>query len=241
MTNFIAEYQSELITVIVGIGFGILLYYFAFYRRRLFFCSNGFSLKSSMSADRGGLRLLYGNDEVNNLTVTTLAFWNGGTKRIFKSSIDPEDEPRIDLNNLSKIYSIEIVKQSDQTNDFSLTHANESLYSMTFDNIGKSQGCVIKILHSGSTSDDISIKGKIKGVGKIKKREQRNYYYLFPISIAIIDLTDGMFFNFGTYSVLTFILTVYGYIILIILSPIFFSNWKNILPEDLYKSFVSED
>lgn len=241
MTSWIAEHQSELIAVIIGIGIGIIICYFRFYRRRVFFCSTSFNLMNTNSADSNKLKILYGNHEISNLTVTHIAFWNGGKKTLHNSDIVLQDEPRIELKNENEIYDIEILKQSDVSSDFKLVQADKSIYSVTFDHIGKSQGCVIKILHSGTASDDINISGKIKGIGSIKKRKPKNSFYVWPLAIAVIDILDGMFFNFGTYNLITFLLTVYGYIVLIILSPVFFSNWKNILPEDLYKSFVSEN
>ncbi len=247
MTNWIAEHQSELITIIIGIGLGLLIYYLNFYRRRAFFCNTSFnlvnpnSINSIDSTDSNKLKIMFGNREVSNLTVTHIAFWNGGNDTIHKSDIVSQDELRIELKNENEIYDIEILKQSESSNDFRIERNDKSLYSLTFDHVGKSQGCVIKILRSGAASDDINIIGKIKGIGRIKKRKPKNNYYVWPLGVAVIDILDGMFFNFGTYNVITFLLTVYGYIVLIILSPIFFSNWKNILPEDLYKSFVSEN
>lgn len=247
MASWITEHQSELITIVIGIGLGLLIYYFRFYRRSAFFCNTSFNLMntssigSTDSTASNKLKIIFGNDEVSNLTVTHIAFWNGGKNTIHKSDIELHDETRIELKKENEIFDIEILKQSDESNDFRIVQTDERLYSLTFDHIGKSQGCVIKILHSGLASDDINIGGKIKGIGSIKKRKPKNGFYVWPISIAVIDILDGMFFNFGTYNVMTFLLTVYGYIVLIILSPIFFSNWKNILPEDLYKSFVSEN
>lgn len=241
MTSWITDHQTELITVVIGVGLGLLIYYFRFYRRSVFFCSTSFNLSNTGSTDSNKLKIMFGNDEINKLTVTHIAFWNGGKKTIDKSDILLQEEPRIESKDENEIYDMEILKQSDPSNVFVITQTDEGLYLLTFNHISKSQGCVIKILHSGLASDDINISGKIKGIGKIKKRKPKNSFYVWPLAIAVIDILDGMFFNFGTYNVMTFLLTVYGYIVLIILSPIFFSNWKNILPEDLYKSFVSEN
>ncbi|MEO8211047.1 MAG: hypothetical protein ABI840_10840 [bacterium] len=40
----------------------------------------------------------------------------------------------------------------------------------------------------------------------IKKRNPKNSYLVWPLSIAVIDIVDGMFNNFGTYNILTFFL-----------------------------------
>lgn len=244
MTSWIAENQSELIIIIIGIGLGILIYYFRFYRKRVFYCTTSFNLVKTNSThytDSNKLKILFGNNEISDLTVTHIAFWNGGKETINKSDIVSPDEPRIELKNANEIYEIEILNQSEISNDFRLTQIDKNSYTLTFDHVGKSQGCVIKILQSGSVSEDINITGEIKGIGSIKKRKPKNSFYVWPLAIAVIDILDGMFFNFGTYNIITFLLTVYGYIVLIILSPVFFSNWKNILPEDIYKSFVSEN
>ncbi|MBK8983253.1 MAG: hypothetical protein IPM38_13255 [Ignavibacteria bacterium] len=239
--NWISENQTEIIVIFIGIGLGLLIYYKWYYKRNTFFCITGFNLTNKLSADKKKLKIISGNHEVDALTVTHIAFWNGGRKTISKSDTDFNDAPRIEFKNDCKIYNIEIIMQSDPSNDFKITQADRSNYSLTFDHIGKSQGCVIKILHSDLVSNEINVLGKMKETGSVKKRTPQNSYYVWPLAIGVIDMVDGIFFNFGTYTFLTFLLTLYGYIVIIILSPVFFSNWKNILPEDLYKSFVSED
>lgn len=238
---WIAEYQSEIIVIFIGIGLGLLVYYKWYYKRNTFFCINGFNLINKPSADKKNLKIISGNHEVDKITVSHIAFWNGGRKTISKSDIDTNDAPKIVSKNESKIYNIEIIMQSDPVNNFKITQADRSDYSLTFDHIAKSQGCVIKILHSGKEPNEINVTGKMKETGSIKKRTPQNGYYVWPLSIGVIDMVDGIFFNFGTYTFLTFLLTLYGYIVIIILSPVFFSNWKNILPDDIYKSFVSEE
>ncbi|HRK00443.1 MAG TPA: hypothetical protein PL089_12595 [Ignavibacteria bacterium] len=239
--NWISEYQSEIIVLFIGIGIGLLVYYKWYYKRNTFFCITGFKLSNSFSPDKNKLKMIYENHEVDKLTVSHIAIWNGGRKTIRKSDIDNEDPPRIEFINDCRIYNIEISMQSDTSNNFKIEQAGKSKCLLTFDQIGKSQGCVIKILHSGKEPNEISVLGKMKETGSIKKRIPQNSYYVWPLSIGIIDMVDGIFFNFGTYTFLTFLLTLYGYIVIIILSPVFFSNWKNILPENLYKDFVSED
>lgn len=165
MTSWIAEHQSELITVIIGIGLGLLIYYFRFYRRRVFFCSTSFNIVNmnlTASTDSNKLKILFGNKEVNNLTVTHIAFWNGEKKTIHNSDIVLQDDLQIEFKNQNEIYDVEILKQSDLSNDFRIVQTDKSIYSMTFDHVGKSQGCVIKILHSGLASNDINIIGEIK-------------------------------------------------------------------------------
>lgn len=50
---------------------------------------------------------------------------------------------------------------------------NHSLVRIGFEDIDKGQGIVLQTLHTGQSSQDIDVRGKIKGAGLVRRRVQR--------------------------------------------------------------------
>jgi hypothetical protein len=132
------------------------------------------------------IEIKYNEIPVKNLTVSKFAFWNGG-----KDTIDRKDIP--DLSKLSiqvkddiEIYDARIVYATDEANSVRLNKQDKNIV-INFEYLDFHQGALIKIIHSGNSSEDLIISGKIKGVGDFKVSNE-NPYDEDPIIAQVVFL-----------------------------------------------------
>jgi hypothetical protein len=115
------------------------------------------------------LEILYSGQAVKNLTVSKIVFWNAGRETIDMADIVEADPIMILVNKGHKILDEKIIAMNNETNNFSLTKSDDySKVNIKFDYIDKNDGAVIQIIHTGKSNKNIEIRGRVKGVGKIK-------------------------------------------------------------------------
>ena len=112
------------------------------------------------------LELSHLGEKIENLTVTKILFWNGGRETILALDI-PEAAPLcISTKEERRILDAKIIQVKNPANKFciSITDQGSSAH-LYFDYVDKDEGCVIQLMHTGRSSQDINITGKIKGAG----------------------------------------------------------------------------
>lgn len=111
--------------------------------------------------------VFFKGDEVERLTKTTIVIWNNGTEVLNGENIVQSDLLRFSFPVGSNILSFNIIKNTRDTNNFSLSKGkdrnNELL--MNFSYLDPKDGATIEILHD---SEELypEIKGTIKGLPK---------------------------------------------------------------------------
>ena len=110
------------------------------------------------------LEIKYDDVKLSALTITKLAFWNKGRETIQSDDLTPKDQLRIEINNEYKILSCDILAQTKIANDFKveITEDKKAII-ISFDYLDYQDGVVLKIRHTGSDSNDLAMKGGIKG------------------------------------------------------------------------------
>jgi len=106
----------------------------------------------------------YREFEIQQLTNTKIALWNGGRGLISNSDIASSQLLAISAKENITVYGAKIIYQTEESCKF------ESIYDykrvdIEFEYMGKNDGCVLSILHSGKSSDDLEITGTVKGTG----------------------------------------------------------------------------
>jgi hypothetical protein len=151
--------------------FAIVLALFFYIRSRRnkepVYTKKGFNIVQDFSAKLSDLVITYKNQTVNNLTITKLAFWNDGHDTINKIDIAEGDPLRICAIEDSKILSAEVIYSRNSANRFCISNIeDDNLVRLSFDYLDKDEGGIIQIIHNGKSSEDIEVKGTIKGAGK---------------------------------------------------------------------------
>jgi len=111
------------------------------------------------------LEIRYAGELIENLTVSRIAFWNAGNETIDKDDIVESDPIAIATHRDFKILKPEIIAVNDNANNFSIVRDVTSILGINFDYIDENNGIVIQIFHTGKSSEDIDVIGKIKGAG----------------------------------------------------------------------------
>jgi hypothetical protein len=147
---------------IIGIGvavfFGILAVVFYFKSKRekkLQLRMKSFNLigKAVSTIVPEKVKVLYEDKPIETMTVTNIAIWSAGREPIRKSDIAPTEPLSIVSRGDCKILEANV--QCVQVNN------NEVIIAFEF--LGKGDGAVIQIFHTGITNDDLQFKGEIIG------------------------------------------------------------------------------
>jgi len=162
----------------IGILIGILglIAAFVFYRKSLILKKPmwGIRTKSIVTnfiSEIAFLNIKYRNKQVKNLSFSRLIFWNDG-----KNPIDNND---ISDHNPLGIYVVQeeilildakIIEENSSASRIKINlHENKKCINIDFEYLNSNKGFVIELVHTGISSNDLVIKGDIKGVDRMIK------------------------------------------------------------------------
>ena len=136
------------------------------------------------------LEMLYSGKPIENLTATKIAFWNAGRDTINSQDIASTDPLTVHVKKGCKILDTKVLYMKNLVNRFSITTADDlSNITLNFEYLDKEEGAIIQILHTGKSSEDIEIRGTIKGAGKPVQKHVPKLREAVPI---LPSLTDKM-------------------------------------------------
>lgn len=113
-----------------------------------------------------GLKLLYNDELITNYTISELWFWNKGNDIINFVDMSENDRLRLEIEE-GDILDIQNVFATNKNNliDIKEISKDRKTATISFDYIGKKEGAVLQIIHTGRNSSNIKLKGEIKGFG----------------------------------------------------------------------------
>lgn len=129
-----------------------------------------------------GVRISFHGEDVKDLTLTRLAFWNKGRDTIDKKDIAQADPLRVTVPRESRILEVNIDYVHNPVNDIKCVISDDrTSVFITFDYLHTLEGCVLTIYHT-ATGSQVEIKGTIKGAGKARngviEKDSMAYYIL---------------------------------------------------------------
>ena len=135
------------------------------------------------------LEILYKGQKIKNLTITKIIFWNNGKETIKKEDIVPSDPLVLEVDKGFQILDVKIFPNN-SSSKFTYSISDDlSTAKLDFDYIDKNEGAVIQISHSGYSSENIQLKGKIMGVGEpIRRQKTFKSYVTVPIGGITIPI-----------------------------------------------------
>jgi len=169
MIDYIRNNFYNLISTFIGL-LGLLLAIIFYIKstkvKKPYYSILSFNLFNKELQNIENIEIKYFDENIKNLTVTKIAIWNGGKATIDKTDIPSNSRLIIKSNNNVVIYGAEIIFVNDESNQLRLNYNKEKNELLVdFDYLDYNQGGIIRILHSGESSKDIILSGKIKGVG----------------------------------------------------------------------------
>ncbi len=115
------------------------------------------------------LDVLYDGRIIPTVTVTKLALWNAGRETIRHEDIASSNQFTIRIRPDCEILDAKVIEKTSPSNLFQIEATEQSIH-LDFEYLDQNDGAVIQILHTGTSSEDISLEGTVKG---FKGRPQR--------------------------------------------------------------------
>lgn len=181
MTDFLNSLTRDTILSIAGLIFGIIgiilaiVFYFKGKKsKKPYYLMKSFNIISDNFGNRiEDIEILFKGQKIKDLTVTKIVIWNSGNETINKSDIPETTKFGIGAKEEIKIYDIEIIENTDTANNITLIN-HEQKYLIDFDFIDPNQGIIIKVTHSGKSSEDIIVDGRVKGGFELEQKNGFN-------------------------------------------------------------------
>jgi hypothetical protein len=162
---------SSLFTLL-SVGLAILLFFKSKKVKKPKFAIRSLNLIRDSAEKIEGLKILYLDNPIPNVTITKLAFWNQGKDTINGEDIAPANPLLIKVEHDYKILEYKIIYIKKESNQVKLREIeNGKQVAIDFDYLDYGEGAVIQILHTGNSSKDISFSGTIKGVGDVNNKK----------------------------------------------------------------------
>jgi hypothetical protein len=151
-----------LILAIVSIIVSVTLYFRSRKEKILVYMTKSFNLIHNSVVRIPGLSVKYEDNNIDNLTLTKIAFWNKGKGTINNVDIAPTDKLSIFPAEDVKILSATITYKSRDSNNYYLDKVENKII-VNFDYIDFHQGVIVNIYHTGKDNNSIIIKGTVIG------------------------------------------------------------------------------
>ena len=152
---------------IIGIILATFFYLKGKKEKKPTFQIRSFNLVKEFSKKVTNIELLYSGENVENLTITKVVFWNRGDEPIRKDDVAVADPIKIVVDSKYEIFEAEILNDiANEANRFELVKNGNKSIIITFDFILPGEGVAVQIAHSGLSSEDITLTGTIIGAGK---------------------------------------------------------------------------
>lgn len=157
---------AALVTLISIIGFILTIITLIVQRKRksIAYVFNTLTLIENQIAKIPGLSIHFDNKPIECIVVTKLRVWNNGNVLLTKDDVYQNHPICIELKHKNcSILSVDIIRESSDTCNFILhTDEDKQTIRLSFDYLEKTQGIILNIYHTNTSSDPFKINGKIK-------------------------------------------------------------------------------
>ena len=132
------------------------------------------------------LNITYKEQKIVNLTASKILFFNRGAETIHRQDIETINPLRISSKDCT-ILDCSILWENNPSNNFKVhfDRANNNHAHLDFDYLDKDNGVIIQVIHTGLKSDNIDLRGDIKGVKKLKRIPSYMIAKIPPVAGAV--------------------------------------------------------
>lgn len=173
--TFISEH-TELITF-VSLSFGLagIILAVIFYRasqpvRQLSYSTRTFRIISEKAKKVAGLEVKFDEQNVNAISVTRAAIWNGGNESLRNTDISENDPLIIQARKGVEILKAELIESTSSANRALIQQMQHEMsrYYFNFEFLNPGDGAIVSIVHTGTGIEDLSLIGTLIGA-RIKR------------------------------------------------------------------------
>lgn len=162
-----------ILAMVVAVISLALMVVFYFKGRRVVavrYAVRGTNLFQNFASKIPDLQVLYGGEQVADVTATKVVLWNGGSETISRDDVASAEPILIRAEEGCRILDAEVIGIKNKANLFSVSAPEDgTVVRVSFDYMDRLEGAVIQILHTGTSSAGISISGKVKGAGPLAR------------------------------------------------------------------------
>lgn len=170
-----------LILAIASVTVSILLYFKSKKSKDPIYLTKSYSIIDDYISAINGLEIKYQEHEIKRLTISKVAFWNGGRDTINRDDIAPSDKLRIEVEGDGEIISARpILEKRDAININAIVQNNQAYIGFDFLDYG--DGGIFEIYHTGSADIPLKLNGTIKSASRIKIAEYENDYLFVTVT-----------------------------------------------------------
>ena len=218
--NFILDNWINILSLLIALV-SFISYLKAKKSKKPSFTINSNNIIQDFSSQLDDLSIKYKDNNISNLTITKIFFWNRGKMTIDKRDIAKANPVRIQTKNNVQVLDAKIIYTKNNANQISinLSEDNKEIV-IDFDYLDNEEGCIIQIIHNGKNSRDIELCGTIKGVGKPQKVKESLILEVFLSSHSSYNSTLSSSFSMrkrryflsGAILLLTIVLLIVSFI-----------------------------
>jgi hypothetical protein len=158
-----------LILAVIGVLATIYFYFKSVRKKEPTFSIRSINLVKDKINKIKGLEIKYQEEKINNLSISKIAFYNNGKETIKTTDVASKDKIRIETNDENKILDSDIIFEKNKANNFNLK-LKKNIVEIDFDYFDYGEGIVIQVVHTGKSSQDLTINGSIHGVKNFKEK-----------------------------------------------------------------------
>jgi hypothetical protein len=132
----------------------------------------------------------YHGHPVENLTVTRLVFWNAGREPIHQTDIPSKYPCRISVPKGNRILGVKTRFVKNPANLFScILSADGSNADIKFEYLGKDDGGILDVIHTGKSDSDLHLESLFKGSERLVRRHSIAFHR-WPYSLSLLVTSD---------------------------------------------------
>jgi hypothetical protein len=161
----------SLLTGILGIGIAVITYLVSRKYKRLWYAVRSFTLVRRERATLPGLQVFFDRKLVEALTISKLVLWNSGKDTVRSSDFAEKDPLRFRAKKPLEILEAFVIQSTSSSCAANIIRRGNNCFAITFDFFDPRDGVVIQMAHTGTSSQDIDVVGRIVGGRKIQRRE----------------------------------------------------------------------
>jgi len=164
------------VIAILSIVLAIVFYYRGKKSKSPLFVVKTSNIFSGLTKTIKLLEIRYSNRPIESLSFTRFAFWNGGAETIEKEDIPVSEPISVNLAEGCEILDARIIHTSDPANNFRIEVPDPRRAVLSFDYVDKNDVAVVSILHTGTGRKEVTVRGTVKGSGRIRNAFATRYF-----------------------------------------------------------------
>lgn len=116
------------------------------------------------------LSIHYAHEAVGSLSLSSVSIWNAGTESISGNEISPAMPLALITNSQEvRILDCTVTLASNKAAGITTQHKDHEHVDICFHYLNTGDGCVMRVIHTGTTSDDLTVSGGIQGMKTIRR------------------------------------------------------------------------